>query len=395
MQQTAFRSVTDAKKGPPPWSIVGARVVLRDGVIEGGVDVEGGRIARIHTGRRMHEEAIDFDGDFLLPGLVELHTDNLEKHLMPRAGVTWPALPAFLAHDAQLLAAGITTVLDAISLGDLEQGGGRFDTLRNSLDALDEARTHRLLRCDHYLHLRCELSWPGLPGLLEPLIGRPDLRLLSLMDHTPGQRQYRDVDQYRTYYSRNGLRWNDDEFGQLLEQRRDQQHRYRDRQLADVLRLLSGHPVPLASHDDTEVAHVDDAVAAGASLCEFPTTLEAARHARAAGLGIVAGAGNLVRGGSHAGNVAAFDLAQAHCLDILSSDYMPASLLQGAFILHRQAGWTLPEAIATVSQTPAAALGFTDRGRIASNTRADLLRVHMHGDQPIARSVWVEGIRHF
>jgi len=375
------------------WRIARAQLVLPDQVVIGGAEICGDRIERLWTGHDVPVDAIDFDGDFLLPGLIELHTDNLEKHLLPRAGAAWPALPAMLAHDAQLLAAGITTVLDAMSLGDLEDEGGRIRTLHDALAALDEARDHDLLRCEHYLHLRCELSWPGLLELAEPLLGRDDLRLLSLMDHTPGQRQYHDVRQYRTYYSRSGITWSDEEFTAVLEERRAQQGRHRDQQLAGVMRLAQRHGLLVASHDDTDIAHVDEAVAVGARICEFPTTLAAAQAARGHGLHIVAGASNLVRGGSHAGNVAAIALARAGCLDILSSDYMPTSLLQGAFILHEQAGWPLPEAIATVTTTPATDLGFDDRGRLGNGLRADLLRVRLHRTQPIVRSAWVGGIQ--
>lgn len=359
----------------------------------GGAKICGDRIEHLWMGDELPEGALDFDGDFLLPGLIELHTDNLEKHLLPRAGAAWPALPAMLAHDAQLLAAGITTVLDALSLGDLEEDGGRIGTLHNALAALDEARDHDLLRCEHYLHLRCELSWPGLLELAEPLLTRKDLRLLSLMDHTPGQRQYHDVRQYRTYYSRSGITWSDEEFTAVLEERRLQQGQHRDLQLAGIMQLAQHHGLLVASHDDTEVAHVDEAVAVGARICEFPTTLAAAQAARENSLHIVAGASNLVRGGSHAGNVAAISLARAGCLDILSSDYMPTSLLQGAFILHEQAGWPLPEAMATVTATPAAVLGFDDRGRLGEGLRADLLRVRMHRTQPVVRSAWVAGVQ--
>lgn len=389
MGRPVFAGMTSLKERS--WCIAKARLVLGDRVVTGGVEIHDGLIARTWSGDEHPRNAIDFDGDYLIPGLIELHTDNLEKHLLPRAGAAWPALPAMLAHDAQLLAAGITTVLDALSLGDLEEDGGRTRTLRDALDALDEARDHHLLRSEHYLHLRCELSWPGLLELAEPLLTRADLRLLSLMDHTPGQRQYHDVRQYRSYYSRNGITWSDEEFTAVLEERRAQQSLHRDEQMAGVMRLARRHGVLVASHDDTDVAHVDEAVAVGARISEFPTTLAAAQAAREQGLHIVAGASNLVRGGSHAGNVAAIALARAGCLDILSSDYMPTSLLQGAFILHEQAGWTLPEAIATVTSTPADVLGFDDRGRLDPGLRADLLRVRLHRSQPVVRSAWVAG----
>lgn len=375
-----------------PQRLTNARLILRDRVVDGAVDLEAGLIATMGACEAA-VEPYDCDGDFLLPGLVELHTDNLEKHLLPRSGALWPALPALLAHDAQLLAAGITTALDAIALGDLEEEGVRVSTLDDTIAALDRAARRDLLRIDHYLHLRCELCYPDLPQLLAPLIAHPRARLVSFMDHTPGQRQYRDLEQYRRYYARTGTIWDDLQFAQLVEERVEQQQRYRAKHLDEVVVQARDHGLVLASHDDTECAHVAEARALGASIAEFPVTLETAQAARAAGMTIVAGAANLVRGGSHSGNVAAIDLARAHCLDVLSSDYVPTSLLHGAFLLQREAGWNLPRAVATVTRAPAQALGFEDRGEIAPGLRADLVQVRLVDGLPVVRAVWRGGVR--
>jgi len=368
------------------------RLVLRDRVVHGGIDVVDGRIAAVRE-EATAACAIDGEVDYLLPGLIELHTDNLEKHLLPRSGALWPALPALLAHDAQLLAAGITTALDAISLGDLEEEGVRIATLDATIEALDRAVQRDLLRIDHYLHLRCELCYPELPQLVAPLITHPRLRLVSLMDHTPGQRQYRDLEHYRRYYAHTGTTWDDARFAQVIAERVQQQQRYREAHLAVVVEHARARGVVLASHDDTEPAHVAEAQAIGARVAEFPVVLDTALAARAAGLTIVAGAANLVRGGSHSGNVAAIELAQADCLDVLSSDYVPASLLHGAFVLHHEAGWDLPRAIASVTRAPAQAIGFTDRGEIAAGSRADLVQVRLIDGLPLVRAVWRGGVR--
>jgi alpha-D-ribose 1-methylphosphonate 5-triphosphate diphosphatase len=378
----------------PPLILANARIILPETVVHGSLRVQAGRIEAIDDTGGDWQEAIDCQGDFLLPGLVELHTDNLENNLRPRTGVLWPALPALLAHDANLVAAGITTVLDAVALGDLEEDSVRVATTTDVLAAMDRARLLGLLRCDHYLHLRCELAYPSLAELFEPLAQHQQLRLVSLMDHTPGQRQFRDTHQYRRYYARSGVSWSDEEFASLLASRLAQQTRYREPHLQAVLKLSRSLGFPIASHDDSDADHIAEALQHGATVAEFPTTLEAARAARAAGLSIVAGAPNLVRGGSHSGNVAALDLANVGCVDILSSDYLPASLLHAVFRLCDLSGWDLPRAVATASINPARALGFSDRGEIAVGQRADLVRAtRLDDNTPVIRAVWVAGRR--
>ncbi|GAA0719527.1 alpha-D-ribose 1-methylphosphonate 5-triphosphate diphosphatase [Dokdonella soli] len=373
--------------------LTNARLILPDAVVHGALRIRAGHIEAIERRSDAPGATYDCAGDYVLPGLIELHTDNLEKHLMPRAGVLWPGLSAVLSHDAQLIAAGITTALAAVTLGDLEEGSVRSATLTDTVAALDRASVEGLLRAEHYLHLRCELAYPYLPALLGPLVSHARVRLLSVMDHTPGQRQYRDSEQYRRFYARSGITWDDAEFIKLIAARVEQQSRYRNNHLADVLALVRQHRLVLASHDDAEPEHVIEALQIGASIAEFPTTRGAAHAARAAGLAVVAGAPNLIRGGSHAGNVAALELAQANCLDILSSDYVPASLLHGAFLLHESVGWDLPRAVAAVTRTPARALGFDDRGGIVVGQRADLVRVRMTGSLPVVQAVWVRGAR--
>jgi alpha-D-ribose 1-methylphosphonate 5-triphosphate diphosphatase len=374
-------------------ALTNARIVLPDAIVHGAVYVRDGRIEAIESGEHCADGAVDCRNDLVLPGLVELHTDNLENNLRPRTGVLWPALPALLSHDANLVAAGITTVLDAIALGDLEEDSVRVSTTTDVLDAIDHARMEGLLRCDHYLHLRCELAYPSLAELFEPLAPHKRLRLVSLMDHTPGQRQFCDVQQYRRYYARSGVSWTDEEFTTLMATRLAQQAKYRDCHLKAVLKLSRSLGFAIASHDDSSADHVAEALCNGASIAEFPTTLEAARAANAAGLAIVAGAPNVVLGGSHSGNISARELAKAGCLEILSSDYLPASLLQGVFHLANHLGWELSRAVATATYNPALALGFTDRGAIAVGKRADLVRVGFSSDIPVVRAVWVTGQR--
>jgi alpha-D-ribose 1-methylphosphonate 5-triphosphate diphosphatase len=294
-----------------------------------------------------------------------------------------------LTHDAQIAAAGITTVGDAVCVGYHGGKSERLEYLSLSIDVLRRARAARALKADHFLHLRLELADPHMLGLFEPLMHEPSLRLISFMDHTPGQRQYRDVARFRALHADRSDRELEELVARRLSQQREHAHCQRDA----VLRLVAGHPAVRASHDDTTPEHVAEAVACGCRVAEFPTTMEAAEAARGSGLKIVMGAPNLVLGGSHSGNVSAADLIERGLLDILSSDYVPASLLQAAFLLHEGLDFTLPEAMAPVSRLPAEILGLTDRGRIAPGLRADLIRVREVGTTPTVVAVWREGQR--
>jgi alpha-D-ribose 1-methylphosphonate 5-triphosphate diphosphatase len=376
-------------------ALTNARIVLDNGVLHGTLIARNGMIRLVEEGSTQAPGAIDCEGDYIVPGLIELHTDNLEKHLMPRAGVIWPSLSAVLTHDAQIVAAGITTVFDALSVGDLEEESVRIETLRSTYDAILEGQASGALRADHWIHLRCELAYPRLMEALEPLMDHGSVRLISLMDHTPGQRQYRDLQQYRKYYSKNHMTWTEEEFADVVKRRTEQQATYSAKHESAVLSMSRGRNMVLASHDDTDAQQVDHARRIGVTISEFPTTQEAADAAHAHGLTTVMGAPNMVRGGSHSGNVAAVELAHSDRLDMLSSDYVPASLLHGAFLLHTQAGWSMPRAMATVSKNPAKALGFSDRGQLKPGMRADVVRMREMNGLPIVRNVWVNGQRSF
>jgi alpha-D-ribose 1-methylphosphonate 5-triphosphate diphosphatase len=369
-----------------------ARLVLQDAVIDGDLGVADGQITAV--GEASGGSDIDFEGDLLLPGLIDLHTDNMEHHFQPRPGVRWPStLSAVLAHDWQMLGAGVTTVLDALSLGDYDSAGARTAMLNAAIEGVSSARAQGLTRADHYFHFRCELSDPGLLPIVDKNLGNPALRLMSVMDHTPGQRQWKNTQLYRDFRrKKNAHVWTDDEFDVYLEERRTNQRDLVVPSRARIGQAGKDFRVRIASHDDTTVADVEESHADGITIAEFPTTMEAAQRARDLGMKIVMGSPNVVLGRSHSGNVSALDLAAAGLLDALTSDYVPASLLHAAFILHEK-GTPLHEAIAKVTATPADMLGFADRGRIAPGLRADLLRVRLVEGQPIIRGIWVNGAR--
>ena len=371
-----------------------ARVVLADRVIEHGwVAAVNGRIAAIGEGASPAGSE-DAAGDLIMPGLIELHTDHLESHFVPRPKVFWDPIAAVISYDAQLATAGITTVLDSLRVWS-EEGTSDVEGRAAMLaDAIGSARDGGLLRADHFLHLRCEIPMPTVVREASELAGRPDVRLMSLMDHTPGQRQFRDEGKLRDYYRGKGGGRTDAELDVLFERRFAYQKAYASDNLREIIALARKHNVPLASHDDTTEENVADAIKDRISVAEFPTTIEAARGLHQAGICILMGAPNVVRGGSHSGNIAALDLARDGLLDILSSDYVPSSLLMGALQLpQRVPSIDLAAAVRTVTKAPAEAVGLSDRGEIARGKRADLIRVHIAGAVPVVRSVWREGIR--
>ncbi|MET3838151.1 alpha-D-ribose 1-methylphosphonate 5-triphosphate diphosphatase [Bradyrhizobium sp. OAE829] len=371
-----------------------AGIVLADRVIaRGWVAIADGRIAEFGEGDAPGR-AEDATGDLIMPGLIELHTDHLEAHYVPRPKVFWDPIAAVVSYDGQLATSGITTVLDSLRVwreDGAEEVDGRAGVLAK---AITTAREENLLRVDHFLHLRCEIPMPSVVEEAKELIDRPDIRLMSLMDHTPGQRQFRDEGKLRDYYrGKNGGK-TDAELDVLFERRFVYQKTYAAANMREIVALAHQYAIPLASHDDTTEENVIDAVRDGVAVAEFPTTMEAARGLHQAGIGILMGAPNVVRGGSHSGNIAAVDLAREGLLDILSSDYIPSSLLMAALQLPRHVpAIDLASAVRTVTKAPAEAVGLTDRGEIAIGKRADLIRVHVARDIPVVRSVWREGQR--
>lgn len=372
-----------------------ARVVTGDAVFSGTVVVRDGLIVEVDSGRSQLSQAQDLQSDYLLPGLIELHTDNLEKHLSPRPGVDWPSTSAVISHDAQIVAAGITTVFDALSIGDINPKGKRMEQLPSMLAAIAAASDAGLTRAEHLLHLRCEVSHPDTLSVFRDLVDQPLVKLVSVMDHAPGQRQFALESKYREYYMGKYHMSSQEMDGFIVEQVANSIE-YADRYRGAIVELCLARGLSIASHDDATMAHVEESAGFGMNIAEFPTTLEAARGCRRLGMSVLMGAPNIVRGGSHSGNVAAASLAKEGLLDILSSDYYPASLLQSAFMLAEQDNdCGLPQAMNMVSRTPALAAGLADRGEIRIGLRADLIQARSHGNLPVIDKVWRQGKRVF
>jgi alpha-D-ribose 1-methylphosphonate 5-triphosphate diphosphatase len=368
--------------------------MLDDEIVSGTICLQGGVIQSVDPGRSSLPAAIDVGDNFVAPGLIEMHTDNLERHFVPRPSVVWPnGLAAALAHDAQMAAAGVTTVFDALSAGYVYGSkDARAAIFPRIVEAIEQGVDQSVFRIDHRLHLRCELSGADLIETIEPQINKRLIGLVSLMDHTPGQRQWRDLAAMKTYIMGTSHK-TEAEYEDHVRDRVSQGAMNVAKNLPQVLEMCAIRQIILATHDDTTVEQVDDAVASGAVISEFPTTIEAAAAAKARGMSTVAGAPNVVRGGSHSGGVSVRELAERRILDGLSSDYVPASLLQAVERLHVLSGIALHQAMGMVTWRIADMLSLADRGRLRAGLRADILNFSLVGQTPVVRGLWSAGRR--
>lgn len=371
--------------------LTNARIVLTDQIVAGTVVLDDGRIVDVQPGRSSVPGAVDLDGDTLMPGVVDVHTDNLERQVQPRSNARWPSRSAMVAHDAQCAAAGVTTVLDALCLGDLGFDKDRVRTFHDGVADLDALADTGLLKSEHFLHLRCELPAPDMMDLLDPVADHPRVRMVSLMDHSPGIGQYANLDHYRRMRVREGHddAWIENRIVELQAQRA----RTRDPNRRRLLARMAPLSVILASHDDNTAEDIAENVGDGIRISEFPVSMLAATEARANGMLVIAGAPNIVRGGSHSGNVAAVDLVRRGAVDAFASDYVPSSLIEAAFAAVGEAGISLAEGVALVTDRPARMAGLPDRGRIEPRLRADLVRLREHEGMPVVRMVWRGGER--
>ena len=355
--------------GAGPW-LSDFRVVLPEGVLErGSVRIEAGRVAEIREG----PVAGGFDGRrlLLLPGLIDLHGDMIEREVEPRPGVRMPTELALRDLDRRLAAAGVTTAHAAVSFhrGD---GAGGLRSAEHSEGLLRALKAMRpALGVDHRVHARFEVTFPDALATVERLVADGVVDLVSLTDHTPGQGQYRDVERHVAAVARTQ--------GLPEAEARDRVRRRMERGAADLLgtmralaELCAERGLRLASHDDDTADKVALMAGLGATISEFPVTLEAARAARTRGMAVAMGAPNALRGGSYSGNLSAREAHAEGLLDVLAADYHPSAILPAALALAGADADRLAGAMRLATANPAAAMGLPDRGRIEPGLRADL-----------------------
>lgn len=350
------------------------------------VVLRGGLVEEVRPSRPAGVEEVDLgDGD-LLPGLVDLHSDCMETKARPRPGLLVPMRDAILDLDAEVAAHGITTHHLCVSL---DEAPGKLRTLARAVEAtstLQEIRDQ--LRVEHRVHLRVELTGPGM-DLAAELAAAPVVAMLSYMVHLPGIGQFKDERMWKAFYdSRGGT--SDWDAQEVVARRSRFLHDVdaRRRRLAGVAHQAG---VVLAAHDDDSLESVRLARELGAAISEFPVNAEAARAAAEAGLGVVMGAPNARRGSSVHGNLSAREVLAAGGLTALASDYHPPSLLAAAYRLAEDGDCSWTQAVALVTAGPARLAGLADRGEIVPGRRADLVAVTQRAGLPAVDQVWREG----
>lgn len=369
--------------------LTGAHVVLENETLnDAAVLIADGHIVAINPASSAGAQEIDLSGHILMPGMIDLHCDALEKEAEPRPGVHFPFDFACAQADKRNAAAGITTIYHALSFANAELGVRNNATAAELARAVHAWQEHALV--DNRVHARYEITDPTAPKILNQLLGNDEINLMSFMDHTPGQGQFKSIEAYRDFLSRT-YKKDAAEIEALLADKLAQGEGavVRMEQLAQRAREFD---IPLASHDDDRPEKIGVVKALGVAVSEFPINLETAQAARAAGLSTLFGAPNVVRGKSQSGSMRALDAVREGVADCLCGDYSPAALLPAVLQLPELAGITLPQAVALVTCNPARAVALNDRGVIEPGKRADLLAVRHLGGLPQVARVWSDGI---
>lgn len=363
------------------YTIRNVRAVLPDRVLQdAAIIVRDGRIAAIEHDLRDPTAELDGSGRLLLPGLIDIHTDALEKERMPRPGAALPWDFTLMSFESKLVAAGITTVFHGAGFQH-HSAHGKERSVEQALQMcahIDPAPRHRVdHRVLHRIDIRSAAGCDALRRRLADLDSADTPPLVSHEDHTPGQGQYVDrtnMERFIMHSDGRSLAEAQAQVDRLIEESR-RTAPVREAALAYLGDLANAGKIRLMGHDPDTVEVVDAMRARGAIASEFPTTLAAARRSRELGLANVAGAPNVLRGGSHAGNVSAAELIAAGLVDALASDYLPSGLLAAVWVLVREGVCDLPSAVRLVTSGPAQVAGLDDRGSIEVGMRADLVLV--------------------
>ncbi|ODS51385.1 MAG: phosphonate metabolism protein PhnM [Agrobacterium sp. SCN 61-19] len=351
------------------------RIVLADRVIENGaLRIEGGMIAEISEGP-VENADIHGQGLILMPGMIDMHGDMIEREIEPRPNVRMPMEMGLRDLDVKLATSGVTTAYASLSFSP----GSTYGHMRSyefTGEMIRAVRANRdAMLIDHRVHARFEVTFPAALSVVKELIGEGSVDLVSLCDHTPGQGQYRDLTlQAANIVKAKGISLDEAE-AQL--QRRIRERRETAGDLTATLRAITQycalHGVPVASHDDDTVEKVALMHNLGANISEFPVTLEAAREARKLGMLTAMGAPNALRGQSYSGNLSAREAHEAGVLDLLAADYHPSAMLPAMLVLAKTDPRGLAGATRLTTLNPAQALGLEDRGEIRQGLRADLV----------------------
>ncbi len=374
-----------------PLLIINAEIILEDDILHAtSLLIEDGVISAINP-QELPEgvETIDACGKTLMPGMIDLHCDALEKEVEPRPNVHFPVNFACAQADKRNAAAGITTVFHALSFANDELGVRNNQFAKEIAESVNRFQPHALV--DNRVHCRYEITDPdGLPILME-LMAKQEMHLVSLMDHTPGQGQFKDLAAYKAYFGKSYQK-SETELDELIAYKQVQAEGAMDR-VELLVETAHKHGIAVASHDDDCKERVDTMVALGVDISEFPINMETAEYAREKGMSTIMGAPNVLRGKSQSGSMRAIDAVNAGVCDCLCADYAPATLVVSVFKLAEVTELSLPQAIQLVTKKPAKAAKLDDRGTIAVGKRADLIIVHELDGLVQVSDVYVAGVQ--
>lgn len=365
-----------------------ARVVMPDDVLHDTcVLIDDGVISAIDPESSAGYEVIDLQGKWLMPGMIDLHCDALEKEVEPRPNVHFPLTFACAQADKRNAAAGITTVYHALSFAHDELGVRNNHFAAQIARAVHDWYPHGLV--DNRVHCRYEITdETGLP-ILKELLAEQSMHLISMMDHTPGQGQFKDMAAYCDYLTRT-YKKTADEVEVIVERKAEAASGAYSR-MVELAQAAHTAGISVASHDDDSAERVATMSSIGADISEFPISLEAAAAAKAAGMSTIFGAPNIIRGMSQSGSVRAIDAIYEGVADCLCADYAPATLIMAVMSIPGQSDLDLPSTVRLVTLNPARAAKLDDRGSIEVGKRADLIAVGEPGGLPQVTDAWVHG----
>lgn len=368
--------------------LTNATLVLPDRVLtDSSLLIEDGVIKAIEPIGVRHAQVFDLQGQTLLPGLIDVHCDAIEKEAEPRSKVLFPLGFAVAQVDRRNAMAGITTPYHGLSFANSESGVRNNDTAADVARAIRAYRSHSLV--DNRIHCRYEVTDATALPVIEGLLDEGAVDLLSVMDHSPGQGQFKTLEAYLQYMMGNHAMSRDEaeDIARLKLEARDGAIARVETLLAYAHRL----GVPTASHDDDSVQRVVTMRNLGVSMSEFPINMDTAKAAVSCGLPTILGAPNILRGKSQSGSMRAIDAVRAGVAGCLCSDYQPSTLIAAAFVVAEQTDLTLSQAMALVTANPADACKLSDRGRLIPGLRADLVAVTKVGELPLVTHTWSAG----
>lgn len=348
-------------------SVIRSKNILIDGkFIAADIAIKSGKIVKIHEYKE-YDVAVDFGELRIIPGIIDLHSDAIEKEIEPRHGATFPIEFCISELDKKLAMAGITTMFHAVGFEDNPKKNRSIQKARDQIEEIYNANKH-FLSIDNLIHVRFEIGdWESADTIIE-LMDKNMVDLFSIMDHSPGQGQFKTVELFKSYYENNhGL--SKDEVAKMIQKRENKNQNA----IEKVLECAKKHNLTILSHDDDSLQKLDKLLKMGIRVSEFPLSLEVAKYAKQKGIQTGMGAPNIVRGGSQSGNISAISLVKEGVCGYLCSDYHPASMLQSVYKMNKDINYPLEKGFEMITSVPASCANLNDRGEIKEGKNADLV----------------------